>query len=132
MSQQSSAEQPIRDLIALWLKASAENDLDTVLSLMADDALFLLPGQPPMTKEAYATASLAMQDKVQIEATPDIREIQISGDLAYCWNHLSITITPHEGTPMQRVGDILTIFRREPDGRWLLFRDANLLVSIGE
>lgn len=126
--QQPSNDQPIRDLITLWLRATAEGDLDTVLCLMTDDALFLRPGHPPMTKADFAAASRAMQGKVGIEGKPDLREIQIHGDLAYCWNHLQITITPTgEGTPMQHAGDVLTIFQKQPDGRWLLFRDANML-----
>ncbi len=128
--QPSCDQQQISDLITLWLKASAEEDLDTVLSLMADDALFLRPGQPPMTREAFATATRAMQGQVKIEGKPDIREIQIHGDLAYCWNHLEITITPQGAASMKHTGDVLTIFRRQPDGRWLLFRDANMLTSV--
>jgi ketosteroid isomerase-like protein len=31
------------------------------------------------------------------------------------------------GTPMRRSGYTLTILRKEPDGRWVLARDANLL-----
>lgn len=130
MSQQPSSDQQIRDLIALWLKASAEGDINTVLSLMTDDALFLRPGHEPMTKEVFAASSRAMQGKVKIEGQPDIREIQINGDLAYCWNHLEITITPQGAVPMKHGGDVLTIFRRKPDGRWLLFRDANMLAEV--
>jgi len=43
-------------------------------------------------------------------------------------SHLSVIVTPLQGgAPMRRSGYTLTIFRREADGRWFLFRDANLL-----
>ena len=42
----TSDEQAIRKLIATWLSASAAGDTQTVLSLMADDVVFLVPGQP--------------------------------------------------------------------------------------
>ena len=131
MNPEKDAQQ-IREVIATWLRASAADDLDTVLSLMAEDVVFLLPGRPPMRgRAAYAEASRSMIGKIRIAGTPEIQEVQVFGDYAYCWNFLSITITPVDGgAPMQRAGNILSIFRREPDGRWVLFRDANLLTAV--
>jgi ketosteroid isomerase-like protein len=46
-----------------------------------------------------------MIGKVRIAGTPEVQEIQAFGDYAYCWNFLSITITPVEGGgPMHRAG----------------------------
>ena len=41
-------EQAIRQLVATWMAATKAGDMETVLSLMADDVVFLLPGRPPM------------------------------------------------------------------------------------
>ena len=50
-----NAERSIRELIATWHQATAEGDIDGVLRLMADDVIFLTPGNPPMRgKEAFA------------------------------------------------------------------------------
>lgn len=47
----------IREVIATWMRASADGDLERVLSLMAEDAVFLVPGQAPMRgREAFAAA----------------------------------------------------------------------------
>lgn len=119
----------IRQAIDAWLKATAEGRLDDVLKLMAEDVVFLLPGRPPMRgRAAFAEASRGMAGKVKFEGRPDVREITIAGDFAFVWNHLAVRATPlHGGAAMEREGDILSVFRREPDGRWVLFRDANLL-----
>lgn len=124
--------QQIREVIATWIHASAADDLETVLSLMAEDVVFLLPGRPPMRgRREYAEQSRGMIGKLRISGTPEVQEVEVFGDYAYCWNHLSITVTPTEGgAPMQRAGNILSIFRREPDGRWVLWRDANLLTAV--
>ena len=67
----------------------------------------------------------------RIEGKPDIQEIRIAGGYAFCWNHISVTMTPLQGgSSKQRAEHILSVFRKEPDGRWLLFRDANLLTPI--
>jgi uncharacterized protein (TIGR02246 family) len=123
-----SDEQAIRDLISSWLSASKAGDRDTVLSLMAEDAAFLLPGQAPMRgRSAFAAAQEGMAG-VELDALADIREIRVFGDWAYCWNHLTVTVTPPGGTPVKRKGDVLSILRKE-NGRWMIFRDANLLAA---
>ena len=38
-------ERAIRELVATWMAASANGETDTVLSLMADDVVFMVPGQ---------------------------------------------------------------------------------------
>ena len=45
-------EQAIRDLIALWHRATAAGDVDTVLDLMTDDVVCLVAGQPPVQDRA--------------------------------------------------------------------------------
>jgi uncharacterized protein (TIGR02246 family) len=122
-------EQKIRDVIAAWLQATKDGDLAKVLPLMAEDVVFLLPGQPPMRgRDAFSAATGLALKHFRIEGTPDIKEIRIMGDYAYCLNYLSLTLTPLQGgAPQKRAGNIMSLFRKEPDGRWVLFRDANFV-----
>ena len=121
----------IREVIANWMHASADGDLDRVLSLIAEDVVFLVAGQPPMRgRAAFEKASRAMAGRVRFEGKSDIQEIHVSGDYAFCWSQLAVTATPEGGAPMRRAGPVLSVFRREPDGRWVLFRDANLLTAL--
>jgi len=120
-------EREIRELVDRWIAASKAADLLAVLSLMTEDVIFMVPGQPPFGKQAFAKASEGMKD-VRIEGTSDIQEIQVMGDWAYLRNHLTMTVTPPGGgKPMRRSGYTLTILRKEADGKWRLARDANLL-----
>ncbi len=122
-------ERAIRELVSTWFTATKNGDLATVLDLMADDVVFMVPGGEPFGKEAFAAASKGMKD-VRIDGTSDIREIQILGDWAYLRSYLKVTMTlPDRNTPMRRSGYTLTILRKEPDGRWRLARDANLLTE---
>lgn len=122
-------EQAIRDLITTWMEASARGDIQTVLGLMDEDVVFLVPGQLPMRgREAFASASKSMADQqMQIDGQSEVQEIRINGDWAYCWNRLSVTITAPNKDPMRRQGYTLTIFKKNSENRWVLFRDANLL-----
>ena len=66
-------------------------------------------------------------DGVRLEGTAEIHELKVLGDWAWLRNFIEITITPPGGAPVQRSGFTLTILRKEPDGRWVLARDANLV-----
>jgi uncharacterized protein (TIGR02246 family) len=118
-------ERAIRELVDTWMRATKSGDAETVLSLMTDDVVFMVPGQEPFGKEAFAAASKGMND-MQFEGRSEIREIKVLGDWAYLRNHLDVSVTPPGGTPMRRTGYTLTILRNE-QGRWRLARDANLL-----
>jgi uncharacterized protein (TIGR02246 family) len=118
----NSDEEQIRKVIERWRDASRAGDLDTVLTLMAGDVVFLTPNQPPMTKDVFAKNFLALPGKIEMQQ--EIKEITVSGDLAYCWSHITVTIDKN-----RRAGHILTIFRKLKSGQWVLSRDANLLAA---
>jgi uncharacterized protein (TIGR02246 family) len=122
-------ERAIRELVQTWLAASQKGDLQTVLGLMADDVIFMLPGQNPFGKEAFAASFKGLKG-VRFEMSSDIKEIKVLADWAYLRNYLEVTMTPRDGgggASVRRSGYTLTILRKESDGRWLLARDANLL-----
>lgn len=122
----SPDERAIRDLIAKWMQASQAGDTETVLGLMTDDVVFMVPGQEPFGKQAFQAASAGMAG-ARIEGKSDIRELKVLGDWAYLRSYLEVKMTPPVGNTMLRSGYTLTIFHKQPDGRWLLARDANLL-----
>jgi uncharacterized protein (TIGR02246 family) len=122
----SDDERAIRDVVARWFDASRRGDTQTVLSLMCDDAVFLVPGREPFGKEVFRQTSRDMSG-VRIEGGSEIQELRVLGDWAFTRSHATVTMTPQEGVPITRAGHILTIFRKEPDGHWRVARDANLL-----
>jgi uncharacterized protein (TIGR02246 family) len=128
ISRMQDDEQQIRDVVATWLAASKAGDVDTVLGLMADDVVFLVPGRAPMRKKEFATLSRAPPGAAppQIDGRSEIQEIVVSGDVAFMWTKLAVVMTPPGRQPIERAGHTLTVLRRV-SGRWLVARDANLL-----
>jgi uncharacterized protein (TIGR02246 family) len=129
-----SDEEQIRQLVTTWMAASKSGDVDTVLSLIAEDAVFLVPGRPPMRKSDFAIASRAQSGPggPEIDGTSEIQEIKVLGDWAFLWSKLTVVATPPDGAPpVQRAGHTLTILKKEK-GKWVLARDANLLSPAGE
>lgn len=125
-------EQEIRRLVSTWLAASKAGDVETVLSLMADDVVFLIAGRPPMRKAEFAATARAQADPgaPAFDASSEIQELRVLGDWAFLWQKLTVTAAPRDGAgPVVRSGHTLTIFNRQ-NGRWVLARDANLLAPV--
>ena len=122
-------EAAIRKMIALWHGATAGGDVDTVLHLIAEDAIFLVAGQPPMRGRATFERGLRGLLKThRIESTGDVQEVEVSGNLAYSWAQLTVKVIPLAGgAPMMRSGHSMSILHKQPDGKWVLVRDANML-----
>ena len=132
MPDPKSDEQAIRDVISNWLRATAAGDVDAILPLMAEDVVFLRPGQPPTRgRDAFAAGLRVALPQISIQGVSDIQEIQVFGNIAYCWNRLTVTMTPRTGdqSAKRHSGSVLSIFRKEPAGSWVICRDANLLTE---
>jgi uncharacterized protein (TIGR02246 family) len=122
----NSDEQAIRDLITRWFNATRAGDVDTVLNSMTEDVVFMVPGQEPFGKEAFAAASKGMQG-AGFEGKSEIVELKVLGDWAWMRTRLRVEITPPGGSTMVRSGYTLTILRKDFGGNWAVARDANLL-----
>ena len=132
MSADNAADETaIRQLIERWIEATRTGNVEAVLDLMAPDAVFLMPGQPPMQgHEAFARNLRGALSDNTIESVSEIDEIAVSGDMAYCRTQLSVTIVSKHGKlPLERKGHTLSILRKGADGQWRLTHDANLLAA---
>jgi uncharacterized protein (TIGR02246 family) len=127
-------EHAIRQLVATWHEATAAGDVSRVLPLMADDVVFLAPGHPPMRgRQAFEQGLRTLLRDHRISSSSEIQEIRISGEMAYCWSVLSVTITPlAQDSPNRRKGHVLTVLKKLPEGAWVVVRDANMLVPESE
>ena len=55
----------------------------------------------------------------------------VVGEVAYTRSRDSLSVSPLVGGEESRLaGDRLTIYRKQPEGRWLMARDANVLSPV--
>ena len=122
-------ENEIRGLVAKWHRATAAGDLETILGPMAAGVGLHHPGQTPQPgNAAFAVGTPAPHAKLRIESSGDVQEVRTSGDLAYCWTELRVSMVPRDGGPgSRRAGPALTLLRKARDGKWVVSRDANML-----
>lgn len=110
-----SDEQEIRQLVSTWMAASKAGDVETVLSLMADDVIFLMPGQEVMGKADFAAAARAQSGQgeggaPQFDGRSEIQEIKVLGDWAFMWTKLTVIVTsPSDQQSNTRAGYTLSI-----------------------
>jgi uncharacterized protein (TIGR02246 family) len=125
-------ERAIRELIETWMTSTKADDTQTVLNLMTDDVVFMVPEQKPFGKEAFRKTVEEMKGEeasgVRFEGESDIEEIKVIGNWAYTRTRLRVVSIPSASGPsVHRSGYTLSILHKESDGRWRLARDANLL-----
>ena len=123
----SDDEQAIRDLIGTWIAASKAGDLNTVLGLMSDDMIFMVPGRS-FGKAEFKAAFEGMKG-MNFEAVSEVLEVRVIGTHAWCRTRLTVTMTPPNGNAVRRSGNTLSILQKQPNGKWVMIRDANLLAA---
>jgi uncharacterized protein (TIGR02246 family) len=122
-------EDAIRRLHAAWAEASRARDLATILELVSDDFVFLVPGAPPFAgKDAVAGVyqqMFARWGDARIEQSGTIDEIIVSGDVAVWRGRDAIAVTSADGVRLMAAsGYAMGVLRRE-GGRWKFARGIN-------
>ena len=124
-------EQAIREAHATWIDAVNAGDLDRLLGLMADDVVFLNPGREPVGRDGFPAGFRAAHERNRIRCTSELEEVVVVHDMAYTRCRDSLSVIPRAGgDELGLAGHRLTIWRKQPDGRWLLARDAHTLTPV--
>ena len=121
-------ERVIRDVHSTWIDAVNAGDLARLLPLMADDVVFLNSGQAPFGRDGFSIAFSAAHQQAVVRCISELEEVVVVGEVAYTRSRDALSVTPRGGgQATQLAGHRITIYRRQPDGRWLLARDAHTL-----
>jgi uncharacterized protein (TIGR02246 family) len=121
-------ERVIHDVHSTWIDTVNAGDLARLLTLMADDVVFLNPGQAPFGRDGFSIAFSAAHQQAVVRCISELEEVVVVGEVAYTRSRDALSVTPRGGgEATQLAGHRITIYRRQPDGRWLLARDAHTL-----
>ena len=124
-------EQEIREVHSTWINAVNAGDLVRLLSLMADDVVFLNPGQCPFGRDGFSANFSAAHQQVRIRCISELEEVVVVGEVAYTRSRDALSVTPRDGgETTQLAGYRITVYREQPEGRWLLARDAHTLSAV--
>jgi uncharacterized protein (TIGR02246 family) len=124
-------ERKIREVHSTWIDAVNTGDLVCLLTLMADDVVFLNPGQAPLGRDEFSVNFKAAHQQFQIRCISELEEVVVVGEVAYTRSRDALSVTPRaDGEATQLAGHRITVYREQPDGRWLLARDAHTLAPV--
>lgn len=122
-------EQAVQKWFDDWIAATEQGDLPLVLSLIADDVVFLVPGVGVMDKQGFAAAS-ASDSEIEFGFDCSVREIQVLGDHAWIWAEGTVTMRDtRTQVTTTMAGHSLSILERRGD-RWVVIRDANTMLPV--
>jgi uncharacterized protein (TIGR02246 family) len=124
-------EREVREVHSTWIDAVNAGDLDRLLTLMADDVVFLNPGQSPLGRDGFSANFSAAHQRVRIRCISDLEEVVVVGEVAYTRSRDALSVVPRAGgEETQLAGHRITVYRKQPDGCWLLARDAHTLSPV--
>src|SRR5207248_9499758 len=92
-------ERSIREVHSIWIKAVNAGDLVRLLTLMADDAVFLNPGKAPIGREGFSDGFSAAHNQPRINCISELEEVVVVGKVAYTWRRDSLSVSPRAGAP---------------------------------
>ena len=110
------------------ITATIGRDADALTALWDDDAVLLQPGTPPIVGKAafhdFMKQALAKSPSVkEVKYVPDIRDIQVAGDVAYEWGYFDAAQKSSDQQTPERVrAKLLRVMKRQADGSWRFAR----------
>ena len=126
-----SAKQKIHEVHSIWIDAVNGGDLVRLLTLMADDVVFLNPGRAPFCRDGFSANFSATHQQVRIRCISELEEVVVVGEVAYTRSRDALSVTQHVGGEATHLaGHRLTVYRKQPAGHWLLARDAHTLSPV--
>lgn len=116
-----------------WAKDLHDKRLDHIVSLYAPDAVFLPPnGERIVGRPAIRELTKKAMDAFTSDLTFQSVSSEFSGDLAYDSGEFSETLTSMaDGNKSRGEGNYLMVFKRQPDGAWLIVQQAWIASALG-
>jgi uncharacterized protein (TIGR02246 family) len=128
----ASDEREIRTVHSIWIDAVNAGDLARLLTLVAEDVIFLTPGQAPLGREGFSSNFMTAHQQMRICCTSELEEVVVVAEVAYTRSRDALSVTPRAGgkAAAQLAGHRMTLYRKQRDGRWLLSRDVHTLSAV--
>ena len=92
-----SDERAIRELHSTWIDAVNAGDLVRLLTLMADDVVFLNPGRAPFGRDGFCVVFPAAHQQARINCISELEDVVVVGEVAYTLSRDSLSATPRAG-----------------------------------
>ena len=112
--------QAIKEGFAKWEAGVDAANIDKSLTSFADDVILIPPDEPAYVgKEAFQSYFQPIFDRFIVNEKYVVKDVRVSGDLAFAHITYSGTYTPKAGgEPNASKGNVINIVEKQPDGVW--------------
>ena len=94
---------------------------------------FSIRAKVPFGRDGFSPGFSATHQQARISCISELEDVVVVGEVAYTLSRDSLSVTPRAGgEAMQLAGHRITVYRKQPDGRWLLARDAHTLSLVAK
>ncbi len=115
-----SAESAIRNQHEWATSALTKGDLDSLMSVYADDVIMLPPNQPQRVGKASVRSMWEeVLNDFAVEVSVAVEEVEVAGQWAFERGTFVMKLSPRAGgAPIEDTGKYLDVLRQQPDGSW--------------
>ena len=117
----------VEDTFATYTSANVKGDVDLYLSLWDENGVKMSPGKPAVYgKKAIGEGKRKSAEKwAYVSQNVKIEEVQLSGNLGFArGTYTTSSKAKTGGATSDADGKFLTIFKKQADGSWKIFRDC--------
>jgi uncharacterized protein (TIGR02246 family) len=118
----------VKEVLNQYAVAVNSGDLDSWISLWADDGTRMAPNTPPeVGKDVIGENAKPVFDTFDLDVTIHIEEAQVQGDWGLIRSSYSLKLTPKAGGDeivVEPDGKALTLVERQSDGSWKIIYDC--------
>ena len=124
----AAVRQAIDQATAKYVDAVTRGDSIGIVATYADDAVFMSSGEPAHRGrgEIGATVAKFVQSGTKVsDYKQNTASVDVAGDYAIETGSYEITMTPKGGKLIHDKGKYLTVWKKQADGSWKIYRDIN-------
>jgi uncharacterized protein (TIGR02246 family) len=123
----AAVRQAIEQANAKQADALNRGDSTGLVANYADDAVLMFPGEPAWRgrNEIGANGVKLIRSAKFSDVKLNTVSVDVAGDYAIETGSFEWTVTPKGGKPMPDNGKYLTVWKKQADGSWKVYRDIN-------
>jgi uncharacterized protein (TIGR02246 family) len=117
----------VEEIFATYSATNRNKDVDGWMALWDEGGIKMVPNLPSI----YGKSAIRelkhkkSQSPDNMEMTIKVEDTQLSGDFGFAHGTYFVSITPQGGGAAKSMeGKYLTIFRKQADGAWKIYRDS--------
>ncbi len=114
-------------IFAVWIDTNINPDLEGFIAIWDENCIKMASNKPTVIGSATLREMKrkAFQMVIYEKVNVDIEEVQPAGSFGWAQGTYLVAVRPKAGGgTINSVGTFLTIFKKQPDGSWKVYRDT--------